>query len=88
MHPDVTMGVHFECDEMHDSQRYYCQTCTTPYCDECAGDIHVRHLTIQMVDAVETANYQARSIETEALQAMVQIHDDMNRCRVSILIPQ
>lgn len=72
------------CSIHNGAQRFYCQTCSKLFCNECGPQHHVGHITVHLLDATESAQKQAEQVLTECRFSMATIRDDIDKGVVSI----
>lgn len=79
--PNAMMPLY--CEIHRDAQRFYCQTCSKPFCADCGVHLHVGHVTIHLMDAVETAGLQATQVMSEARVGMSALREELDKVQVS-----
>ncbi|XP_001606986.2 E3 ubiquitin-protein ligase TRIM71 isoform X2 [Nasonia vitripennis] len=56
----------FFCEMHRNSQRFYCKTCSRPFCADCGVQMHAGHMTAHIREVLDTAATEATQIMHEA----------------------
>lgn len=75
----------YHCSKHPYTQLLYCQTCCKPICKECAAYCTSKHVTVDLVEFIETAQRQAEEVLIEAYLGIDVLADDMENMGVSQL---
>ncbi|KAM0735482.1 E3 ubiquitin-protein ligase TRIM71 [Formica fusca] len=67
----------YHCNEHPYTQLLYCQTCCRPICKNCTSNCTCKHMTIDLVEFIETAQRQAEEVLIEAYLGIDVLADDM-----------
>lgn len=73
----------YHCNEHPYTQLLYCQTCCRPICKNCTSNCTCKHMTIDLVEFIETAQRQAEEVLIEAYLGIDVLADDMENMGVS-----
>lgn len=73
----------FYCDLHRDGQKFYCQTCSKPFCVDCEFRFHHVHVTINLMDAIEGAGIQANQVLKEARLGITILREELDAIQVS-----
>ncbi|XP_012284097.1 E3 ubiquitin-protein ligase TRIM71 isoform X2 [Orussus abietinus] len=71
------------CDVHRDAQRFYCQTCSRPLCGECGINHHQGHLTVHLMEAVESAGVQANQVMNDARVGINVLREDLDAVQMA-----
>lgn len=77
----------YYCSEHPYTQLLYCQTCCKPICKNCAARCTCKHMTVDLVEFIETIQRQAEEVLIEAYLGIDVLADDMENMGVSELYP-
>ncbi|KMQ97400.1 tripartite motif-containing protein 71 [Lasius niger] len=74
----------YHCSKHPYTQLLYCQTCCKPICKECAAYCTSKHVTVDLVEFIETAQRQAEEVLIEAYLGIDVLADDMENMGLDI----
>lgn len=66
------------CDVHKDAQRFYCQTCSQPLCDECISGRHTGHLVMSLIEAIDYAGLQASEVLVDARTTVAALQEELD----------
>lgn len=72
----------YQCNDHPCSQLFYCQTCCKTICKECTTHCVYKHVTIDFIEFLETAQRQAEEVLIEAYLGIDVLADDMENMGV------
>lgn len=75
----------YYCNEHPYTQLLYCQTCCKPICKNCAVHCICKHMTVDLVEFIESIQRQAEDVLIEAYLGIDVLADDMENMGVSQL---
>lgn len=73
----------YHCDKHPYTQLLYCQTCCKSVCKVCAVHCTCKHVTVDLIEFIETAQRQAEEVLMEAHLGIDVLADDMENMGVS-----
>ncbi|KAG9429711.1 E3 ubiquitin-protein ligase TRIM71 isoform X1 [Apis mellifera carnica] len=73
----------FYCDLHRDGQKFYCQTCSKPFCVDCEFRFHHVHVTINLMDAIEGAGIQANQVLKEARLGITILREELDAIQIA-----
>ncbi|XP_078035395.1 tripartite motif containing 71 protein wech [Augochlora pura] len=71
------------CDVHRDAQKFYCQTCSIPFCSECGIQHHPGHITVNLMEAVDGAGAQANEVLKEARLGISTLTDELDSVQIA-----
>lgn len=75
----------YYCNEHPYTQLLYCQTCCKSICKNCAAHCTCKHMTVDLVEFIESIQRQAEDVLIEAYLGIDVLADDMENMGVSQL---
>ncbi|XP_033330864.2 tripartite motif containing 71 protein wech isoform X1 [Megalopta genalis] len=78
-----TSSLTLYCDIHRDAQKFYCQTCSMPFCNDCGIQHHPGHITVNLMEAVEGAEIQASEVLKEARLGISTLTDELDSVQVA-----
>ncbi|GAB1863479.1 Tripartite motif-containing protein 71 [Camponotus japonicus] len=74
----------YHCSDHPYTQLLYCQTCCKPICKNCASHCTCKHMTVDLVEFIETIQRQAEEVLMEAYLGVDVLADDMENMGLDI----
>ncbi|XP_018346989.1 PREDICTED: E3 ubiquitin-protein ligase TRIM71-like [Trachymyrmex septentrionalis] len=74
----------YKCNDHPYTQLFYCQTCCRTICKECATQCIHKHVTVEFVEFLESAQRQAEEVLIEAYLGIDVLVDDMENMGLDI----
>lgn len=80
-HPNA-LEPHY-CEFHQYAQKYYCETCCTPFCPDCDFRLHADHLVVPILEAAHQADEQCTLTIIEAQNGIDTLRDELTTVVVS-----